>query len=1004
MAGRPIGGSGAGWSSRGTGADPGEADGEGNVPEDHPFRAAEGARYDPLDVLGVGGMGTVYAAQDRRLGREVALKVFATDDDVDADDRGAREAQITARLEHPGIVPVHDAGVGADGRLFYTMRLVRGRSLVVAFLDAVDLPMRLGLLRHVLAAVHAVGFAHARGVIHRDLKPANVMVGEHGETVVVDWGVAVDRDGPPARPGAGTPAYMAPEQARGESPSPTDDVWSLGAILYELLRGQPLSRMTTVAEAGVGARPDLLALRRARVPLELIAIVDKALAARPEARFADARALARDLEAYLDGRRVGAHAYTPLELVTRLARLWRVPLLVGGIGIVIVAVVFGLTWRRVLRERGRAVVAEASTREALVVAQANLVTAIESHAASAFDEDARPEAELLAVRALSITASPTARGVLAAGGARPISATRSVVAGCTKVLAERDGKVVCLDGAELSVRAQADGAVVWKRSWPTSTAVLLDDGRVGVLGATNGAAVLAAATGEVEVDAPEVVAARDLARSPDGRWLAGVTAAHDITLIDLEARRSTAQGRICTPANLEAFALGPATLLVACSDARLLMRSLTTSAPPAWRTFDIAPATSSVTALAVDRSGTRAVSGSVDGAIRAIDLGSGALGARLVVTTGAIKRLAFVGDRLLVTPDRGGAMVWDLDHGVEVLRLPRGDRRYVGAGATEIVGLGTGSWRWRLPVELAPWRLTAPAGLGSAAVSPDGRLLAVGRGDGHVTVWSRSDGRRIADLELSARVIKRLAFAPDGRILAAAVAGPEAVQLIDVATWRATPLAESTASRRVAYLRDGTLVAAPYADGIDVWRDGNHQRVLGELRVRDAYVAPDTELLWILTQEDRVIRWRAAGHEIVVTAPGARGLTASRDGTRIVTSYPDGARVHDIATGASAWVACTSGEVTEVTLTADGRWLVMGTVTGRTEVREAANGTLVAILRGHRERLAESALAPDGQLITSSWDGTALSWDLKTLTTPAETLNASTLARWGDGIAELSAP
>ncbi len=986
---RPIGGSDAGWSSRGADADPGEAT-DASVPDDHPFRAREHERYDQLDVLGVGGMGTVYAAQDRRLGREVALKVFA-DDDLGADDRGAREAQITARLEHPGIVPVHDAGVGPDGRLFYTMRLVRGRSLVVALGDARDLPDRLALLRHLLAAIHAVAFAHARGVIHRDLKPANIMVGEHGETVVVDWGVAVDRDGPPARIGAGTPAYMSPEQAGGQPATTTDDVWSLGAILYELLRGQALVRTTPSAE-------HLLALRRTRVPVELIAIVDKALAVRPEARFADAGAFAVDLEAYLDGRRVGAHAYSSLELLTRLARLWRVPLLVGGIGLIAVAVVFGLTWRRVLGERGRAVAAESSTRQALL-------SALESHAANAFDEGSRPEAEQLAVRALSIAESPTARGVLAAGGARPLSGARIEVPGCVKVLAEHGGNVVCLDGDELSVRAQSDGAARWTTRRPTSAAVLLHDGRVGVLGATNGAAVLAAADGTIEVDAPEVVAARELARSPDGRWLAGVTAAHDITVIDVTARRSTAMGRVCTPANLDAFALGPAALLVACSDARILMRTVGTSEPAPWRTFVISPATKTVTTLVVDPRGGRAVIGTVDGTIRPLDLVDGSLGSSRVVATGAIKRLDFLGDRILVTPDRGGAMVWDLDRGLEVLRMPRGDhRRYVVTRPDEIVGLGRGLWRWRVPVELAPWRMTAPAGLGGAAVSPDGSMLAVGRGDGHVTVWRRADGRQVVDLALTPHVIKRVVFSPDGRTLVAAVAGPENVLSIDVATWVATPVVASLASRRVAYLGDGTLIAAPYADGLDVWRNGVHQRVLGELRVRDAYAAPSSDVLWILTQDDRLIRWRSAEHEVIGTAPGARGVSASGDGSRVVTSFVDGARVLSVASGATLWVPCESGEVSEVTLTVDGRWLVLGTVTGLTEVRDASTGALVAILRGHRERMAEAALAPGGQLVTSSWDGAALAWDLNTLTTTPERARIESLGRWGDGIAEMPTP
>jgi serine/threonine protein kinase len=215
-----------------------------------------GSKYRLLGALGRGGMASVYAAEDTELGREVALKVIAAADaDGSLATRMLREARILARLEHPGIVPVHDVGSLPDGRVYYVMKRVRGRRLDELLSELADQDARLRVFERIC---EAVAFAHAHGVLHRDLKPENIMVGEFGEVLVMDWGVAkVLHDvadhiagAPPASlpsSGAitqhgtriGTPGYMAPEQASGDVQAvgaPTD-VWGLGAILHVLLYG-----------------------------------------------------------------------------------------------------------------------------------------------------------------------------------------------------------------------------------------------------------------------------------------------------------------------------------------------------------------------------------------------------------------------------------------------------------------------------------------------------------------------------------------------------------------------------------------------------------------------------------------------------------------------------------------------------------------------------------------------------------------------------------------------
>src|SRR5882762_3951543 len=210
-----------------------------------------GTRYQLLEHVARGGMGTIYAALDETLHRRVALKIL----DVpiahgDFARRLNREARVLARLEHPGIVPVHDVGTLSDGRVFYTMKFVEGQRLDKHIEAVTSLPDRLRLF---LRICDAVAFAHARGVLHRDLKPANVMVGSFGEVLVMDWGLAkILRESsgpeetvfvsPQKKPSSeeethgtvmGTPGYMSPEQERGETEKidARSDVFSLGALL-----------------------------------------------------------------------------------------------------------------------------------------------------------------------------------------------------------------------------------------------------------------------------------------------------------------------------------------------------------------------------------------------------------------------------------------------------------------------------------------------------------------------------------------------------------------------------------------------------------------------------------------------------------------------------------------------------------------------------------------------------------------------------------------------------
>jgi serine/threonine protein kinase/WD40 repeat protein len=293
-------------------------------------------RYQPIGVLGKGGMGVVWRVKDVPLGRIVALKVVRPDrlqHSPGLEIRFQEEAQVTAQLQHPAIVPVFDVGRLPNGALFYTMREVAGRTLeeLVASVHAASVngpwkadPMGWTFTRLVdvvRTVAEAVGLAHAQSVLHRDLKPANVLVGAHGEVFVLDWGLAKilggsSTDGAAAvitsdrsasgshatvaGQVAGTRGFMAPEQARGEVSllSPASDVYALGGILYNVATGDPPDPDPDACEEGLA-----IAQRQGRLPEGLARIIRSALRPAALARPRDARELVGALAAWLDGAR-----------------------------------------------------------------------------------------------------------------------------------------------------------------------------------------------------------------------------------------------------------------------------------------------------------------------------------------------------------------------------------------------------------------------------------------------------------------------------------------------------------------------------------------------------------------------------------------------------------------------------------------------------------------------------------------------------------------------------
>lgn len=335
--------------------------------------AQSARRYSIQAPIAQGGMGVILAATDEALDRSVVLKT-ARSLDATARRRFEREIRVTARLQHPSIVPVYDGGVLEDGTPFYAMRRVEGQELEACIRSASTPAERLSLLRPYTDLVEAMAYAHAEGFIHRDLKPRNVLVGQFGETVVVDWGLAKSIDttsedevfrateGAREEPAGtetgmvmGTRGYVAPELRRGAEASTQSDVFSLGIILRRILTG----------EHAPNIKPqDPRPLRVSKAPADLEAIVRRATMTDPLDRYANAGALAEDIRRFEAGRLVDARAYSLGDRVLRFANRNRVPVVTALLTTLLLVGTTTWTLLKVDAARERAETALASTQAA----------------------------------------------------------------------------------------------------------------------------------------------------------------------------------------------------------------------------------------------------------------------------------------------------------------------------------------------------------------------------------------------------------------------------------------------------------------------------------------------------------------------------------------------------------------------------------------------------------------------------------------------------------------
>ena len=992
------------------------------------------AHYAIGDEIAHGGMGRIRAARDLRLDREVALKELL-EPGGDLALRFEREALVTARLQHPSIVAVYEAGRWPSGEPFYAMKLVRGRPLKAVIGRAATLDARLALVPHVGAIADAMAYAHDQRIVHRDLKPSNVLVGDFGETVVIDWGLAKDLaveeeaalGGTPSRSSdasltragsvMGTPNYMPPEQARGEAVDERADVYAIGAILYHALSGEPPfadhDAMKVVEAVALGP-PAPLGARVDGLAPDLLAIVERAMARDPAARYRTARELAEDLRRFQTGQLVASHRYTRGELLRRFVRRHRAVLAIAGAALAMFAVSGTLAVRAIVAERdaARAERSRADQQRELAEGQRKTADAQREVAVARGDALAIARAEDLVGRdpaqALEVLAglSPGSPAWRAARTLATIARDRGIPRRTPTPDGDIERAIMSADGSHVLTASHA-GLV---RLWDTATwhsRVLDRAGPLTSVGCSRDAGVCAGGTlkGAVHVWSGQALplvleqpaGVYDLAVSADGKWL--VSSGNDdmLRIWSLASHAVVAHFDEQALAHIVPAQRGTAMLLsfggqharfevldAATQQARpvALASSVASDFSPDGTRLRYVRASGEIIDVEV-ASGRERTVGSLaiaKGDEHPVGVSFAPDGVRFATVNGGRVRLwdheasrpigneehatgfsGFSPDGAYLEVDSAQPAVWNLETG-ERTTLPRSNMLGFPGDHRLVAWTGTALWNWPLTTTA---RSATPSHDPVHQVSylADGRLLVI---DGAGTV--ELAGHRLA---LPVPVVGEAAKGPDRRRIA--VLGHDGiVRLVELATGAITALAPGIGDTTPRYFPDdpayfAAAIRAP--PGTDPHPHGTFS---------------------FQTRRDVRVRREQGGHVAYVRF--------SPDGRSLAAFTPHGALVHvwDLATGAhhaypivepqhaapepysaNAWMWGESA-IEDVRFALGGRALVAGDSEGRLVLVDLRTGT-TRVLGAEAMPIEQLAATIDGRgIVAATIDHVIHRWDLVT--------------------------
>ena len=976
------------------------------------LRERQSHKYDLSKMIARGGMGAVLDVKDHCIGRHVAMKVMLKDQQSpEGVLRFIEEAQVTGQLEHPAIVPVHELGVDPSGTVFYTMKYVQGRTLKDVLekirdgdIETIEKYSLVELLSVFLRVCDAIAFAHSRKVIHRDLKPENIMLGEYGEVLVVDWGLAklmgeseLEQNANASSPNKslysdrqmdisdltrtmdgqvmGTPAFMPPEQATGRTLDIDyrSDIYALGGVLYNILtlsppvRGQSLSDILNKVALGDITHPTkvgkdklkneetpvkLLHCQKLKVPESLAAVAMKALAKRRENRYPVVQEMQHDVQSYLNGFATRAENASLLrQCVLLFNRKKREAAVVTGAFLVLIAITAGFLIR--LNQKKN-----------------------EAQAAERLAETARGEAELSRAAAL-------------------VSAEKATAA---EGLAKREASNAQLNFKIAEQRAYFSDMLLLRQTWAESNIGQFEKllnryrDRVDLRNFEWSYWNRTSTTELVSLPGTSNYIHR-IEFSPDGTLLAVPSKDHKLILYE-----------VATGRELKTFSghSGPIEAVSFSPDGMQMATGSLDNTAKIWDVStgeNIATLTGhadEVTNVLYSRDGTQLATASFDSTVKLWDTATWELTHTLARHTRKILSMSFNrdGTRLASASWDRTVKIWDTLRGEVTKQLkdfrgdvnavtfsPNGDTLAV-ATVTDILLFEANSWREVLKIE------GQHSVVLNLAFSPDGKHIALANRDRTLRIWDVATGQETLAIKDHQAEVTGTSFSPDGTKLVS-YSVDQSVKMWDaVGSPESLILHGNKISIRCAcFSPDGkSIVAANWNGLINVWDSfAGQKRQTFDVKSSVSRMAfsPDGKRL-VLSENKTLVKIRDAetfavllelnGHtdevlSVAFSPDGSKVISAGRDDTVKLWDASTGKEIHTIKEHRN--------DVVEVVFSPNAKQFASASLDQSVRIWATESGQQIAKLTGHSTQLSTLAFNPNGTRLASGDNrGQIIVWDV----------------------------